>query len=133
MQVTSEQEDYARGFTDALNLLHHSEHVQPDPQQPQPQQPSKVTSNTEFITTGTSIAVNTSLTTTSPPTTTSTILSTVGMSGGSVTYTNLGRFTLFFLLCGINLIFEEKYGSVHWLITHLQFIDIAFHTEFPIT
>lgn len=96
-QGTVEQENFSRGFEDALNLLRDNEHQEPQPQQ---QQPTKVTSKSEFTTTGTSIAVNASLITTSPPTTTSMILSTVGMSGASVTYTNLGNlfFLLFFIL-----------------------------------
>lgn len=83
IQVTSEQEDYARPFVDALKNLHNNKKGQP--------QPPQNTIPAEFSTTGTTgaIVANSVITTTSAPT--STILSTVGMSGGSVTYTNLGK------------------------------------------
>lgn len=94
-EVTDEQEEYAQPFVDALNHLRNSEkahaqpHLPPPPQpQPQQQQPSNISEYTTAGTTG-AIMVNPAITTTSA--TTSTILSKVGMSGGSVTYTNLGK------------------------------------------
>lgn len=58
LKVTTEQEDYVRGFEDALNSLHNSE-----------------TQNTRIVTL--------------PPTTQT--ITTNSMSGGAITYTNLGK------------------------------------------
>lgn len=83
-EVTNEQEEYAQPFVDELNRLRNSEkatHLQPHPQH------SNFNEYTAAGTTG-AIVANPAITTTSA--TTSTILSKVGMSGGSVTYTNLG-------------------------------------------
>lgn len=83
--VTNEQEEYAQPFMDALNHLRNSDKAQLHPQQTQHNNLS------EYTTAGTTgaIVANPAITTTSA--TTSTILSKVGMSGGSVTYTNLGN------------------------------------------
>lgn len=78
-EVTNEQEEYAQPFVDALNHLRQSEKAQQHTQLP---------NVTEYQISGTTSAtINPAITTTSA--TTSTILSKVGMSGGSVTYTNL--------------------------------------------
>lgn len=75
-QVTTEQEDYARGFVDALNSLRNGENAQ---------------QNNEFATAVVSAVSNSTTANNTAPTTTAAILSTVGMSGGSITYTNLGE------------------------------------------
>lgn len=81
-EVTNEQEEYAQPFVDALNNLRNIDKAQHT-------HPPNVR---EFATPGTTgaIVVNPAVTTT-PVTTSTTILSKVGMSGGSVTYTNLGN------------------------------------------
>ncbi|XP_055312165.1 transcription factor Jra-like isoform X3 [Sitodiplosis mosellana] len=94
-EVTDEQEEYAQPFVDALNHLRNSDkaHLHPHPaahhQQQQQQQHQQQNNLSEYTTAGTTGAImaNPAITTTSA--TTSTILSKVGMSGGSVTYTNL--------------------------------------------
>lgn len=82
-EVTNEQEEYAQPFVDALNNLRNSDKAQ----QHTHIQQNNVSEYTIAGTTGATI--NPAITTTSA--TTSTILSKVGMSGGSVTYTNLGK------------------------------------------
>lgn len=84
--VTNEQEEYAQPFVDALNSLHNSEKAQ-QPQTHQQQPQSQASSVREFSGTTGAIVANPAITTT---TTSTTILSKVGMSGGSVTYTTLG-------------------------------------------
>lgn len=71
---------------DALNNLRNSEKAQ---QQTQLHQHPQQQQQNEFTTATGAIVANPAITTTSA--TTSTILSKVGMSGGSVTYTNLGK------------------------------------------
>lgn len=105
--MTSEQEDYARGFVDALNNLRNSEHSNQQPTQQQSQENQQNNNSTNEILPKTGAIVSNPSIITTTPATTSSILSTVGMSGGSVTYTNLGRkiniffrfyFTKFFAL-----------------------------------
>ncbi|XP_031637740.1 transcription factor AP-1 [Contarinia nasturtii] len=88
-EVTNEQEEYAQPFVDALNNLRNSDkahlHIQSHQQQQNQQQQQQ--QQNEFTTSTGAIVANPAITTTSS--TTSTILSKVGMSGGSVTYTNL--------------------------------------------
>lgn len=94
-------------FVEALNNLHNSGKAQ-QPQQTHQQQPqSQPTTVREFPTEETTGAImaNPAITTT---TTSTTILSKVGMSGGSVTYTNLGNITKFecfscFFFCSLHV------------------------------
>lgn len=103
MQVTSEQEAYAKGFVEALESLHNENSHQ-----------TSSTTTTAPITTTVQSAVATTMTiptTVAPPvqqqqqqqqssiTTvaqaqSTSIINAVGMSGGSITYTNLGMFTI---------------------------------------
>lgn len=76
--MTIEQENYARPFEEALIMLRNNENAQQNVNIDLPT--SVVTSVTNNITVSHSTA----------PTTTAAILSNVGMSGGSITYTNLG-------------------------------------------
>lgn len=80
-QVTSEQEEYARGFEEALDSLRSNENKQHQQQQ-----------NDFVASVVSSMARNATAHLPTVPTTTSAILSNVGMSGGSITYTNLGKF-----------------------------------------
>lgn len=82
-QATSEQEAYVRGFELALNNLKQNDLI-------------KHKDSDATTAEGTSIAANPAITT-SPPTT-SAILS---MNGGSITYTNLGKF-LYQSICRID-------------------------------
>lgn len=90
-QVTSEQEDYARPFVDLLKNMHQTKNGQ---QQQQSQITPKI-STTEYYTTGSGAIVANPVITTSAPAMSaphaSTIFCTVGMSGGSVTYTDIGK------------------------------------------
>lgn len=116
LQVTSEQADYARGFEDALNEIRTKEqqHQQTTAQPQQQNGTTKFTSGAYWIVESSysfakyslnynnlmfllSLIILATIPTTSA--TTSTILS---MSGGSVTYTDLGKVirTIFsFFLC----------------------------------
>lgn len=114
-QVTSEQEDYARPFVDLLKNMHQTKNGQ---QQQQSQITPKI-STTEYYTTGSGAIVANPVITTSAPAMSaphaSTIFCTVGMSGGSVTYTDIGKnkffssifFQFFFLQMKIFVRFDQ--------------------------
>lgn len=84
-QGTTEQEDYVKGFVDALNSLHKKD--------------SQNTMSTVATTTVNSVVTGN------------------GMSGGSITYTNLGKydtaFNIFFLLCCSICLLSNLFA--HWL------------------
>lgn len=88
--MTIEQENYARPFEEALIMLRNNENAQ----QNVIDLPTSVVS---------SVANNITVSHTTAPTTTAAILSNVGMSGGSITYTNLGEYFY---------IWEENYVSL---------------------
>lgn len=75
--MSSEAEEYARGFEVALNNLRNNENAQ--------QQSTTENDTTKFLSGAVTIVTN-------PPATTSTATSSANrMCGGSVTYTNLGK------------------------------------------
>jgi Jun-like transcription factor len=115
-QVTTEQEDYARGFEDALNNLHKNENpktTSAQQQQPSPPQQQQQSSQSQSSTKQISVASSTTAITMPTNVTTVTTVVTNTMSGGGITYTNLGE-------CQTMLFFSKK--NPIWILLSAKWI-----------
>lgn len=88
-KVTSEQEDYVKGFTDALTLLQNTETSQK--QQTIGSVTAAIVASSTISAAGVSVVpVSSNATINNISTTTNSVVNSVGLSGGTFTY-NLGK------------------------------------------